>query len=292
MKNIVARFAVLIGLLFAAPTQAQEPVDLLVSADWLKEHIVLDNLVLLHVGEREEYDAGHIPGARFIELDMISKPGDLALEMPEPEELRATLEGLGISDNSHVVVYFGDDWITPSTRILLTLDYAGLGQRSSLLNGGMPAWVRAQGAVTAEKPTVQRGRLSARAMKSDMILTADAVQRLPARGTVLVDARPAVYYAGTSPAEGPAGHIDGALSIPYTTLINDELIIDRAALERAYRAAGVRPGDTVVGYCFIGQYATAMLFGARLLGHQVKLYDGSMQDWNNRGLPLVKSAGR
>ena len=48
----------------------------------------------------------------------------------------------------------------------------------------------------------------------------------------------------------------------------------------------------MVGYCFIGQYATAMLFGARLLGHTVKLYDGSMQDWNNRGLPLVKSAGR
>jgi thiosulfate/3-mercaptopyruvate sulfurtransferase len=62
-------------------------------------------------------------------------------------------------------------------------------------------------------------------------------------------------------------------------------MVDRARVETLFRSAGVKPGDTVVAYCHIGQQGTAVVFGARLLGHQVVLYDGSMQDWasNKRG---------
>ena len=110
-------------------------------------------------------------------------------------------------------------------------------------------------------------------------------------GHVLVDARPPVYWDGTEPKDGhmPAGHIPGALNVPYTTLVDDALNVDLPAIRKVFQQAGINEGDTVVGYCFIGQYATATLFAARLLGHPVKLYDDSMDDWNRRSLPVEKA---
>jgi thiosulfate/3-mercaptopyruvate sulfurtransferase len=256
------------------------------------------NLVLLHVGQKAGYDSSHIAGARFIQMQDVSLPrveGELTLQMATAETLRAKFEELGISDDSRIIVYYGNDWVTPSTRILYALYYAGLGGRTSLLNGGMPAWLRAGQPVTAEPPRVARGRLTPRAANQELIVGSEFVQATPKRTRhVLVDARPPVYWDGTEPKDGhmPAGHIPGAKNVPYTTLVDDALEIDLPAIRKAFREAGINEGDTIVGYCFIGQYATATLFAARLLGHPVKLYDGSMDDWNRRGLPVEKAAAK
>ena len=78
-----------------------------------------------------------------------------------------------------------------------------------------------------------------------------------------------------------AGHVKGAHSVPFTSVTDTQLrVLPLAELKARFDAAGVAPGDTVIGYCHIGQQATAMLFAARLLGHPVKLYDGSFQDWS------------
>src|SRR5688572_16695307 len=116
----------------AAQTGRRARSDLLVTSDWLAGQINNPKLVLLHVGEKEEYDAGHIPGARLVDLHDVSAPmnhsdtTELALEMSSGDELRKQLEALGISDDSRVVVYYGKDWLSPSTRVLLTLQYVGL----------------------------------------------------------------------------------------------------------------------------------------------------------------------
>ena len=109
--------------------------------------------MLLQIGDAEEYMNEHIPGARFASLRSISRPDThednaLHLEMLSADALKTALEKLGISDNSKVVVYYGNDWVTPSTRVVFTLDYAGLGSRVVLLDGGMPAWKKAGGKVT------------------------------------------------------------------------------------------------------------------------------------------------
>jgi len=139
--------------------------DLLVTSEWLATQLDNPKLVLFHIGEKPEYEAGHIPGARFLELQDVSSPmtmdtTKLALEMLPPDELRHALEQLGISDDSRIVVYYGQDWVSPATRIVFTLDHAGLGSRTSLLDGGMQAWIAAGNAVTKEKPTLAAGRLS------------------------------------------------------------------------------------------------------------------------------------
>ena len=283
----LAAAAVLALACLCDPTSAQSPRDrLLVTPQWLAAHLNDPDLVLLHVGDPAEYARTHIPGARLIRLQDISTPhreGALMLEMPPTAELHDRLEALGISDDSRVVVYYGNDWVSPSTRVVFTLAYAGLGDRVSLLDGGMPAWTEARRPVTATVPAARRGRLSP-LRTQELIVDAQWV-RQHARDphVALVDGRAAAFYDGVQATDKRYGHIPGARSIPFTEITDARLRVKSPAqLAALFRNAGVKPGDTVVGYCHIGQQATAMLFAARTLGYDVRLYDGSFQDWDAR----------
>jgi thiosulfate/3-mercaptopyruvate sulfurtransferase len=285
-------------LLLVPPALAKTPREsLVVSTNWLAAHLADPDLVLLHVGDKDEYAAKHIPGARFVSLRDIalSDPGPtgLILEMPAADDLRQRLSKLGISDDSRVVVYYGNDWVSPSTRVIFTLDYAGLGKRAVLLDGGMGAWVRDGHEVTAEVPPAKTGKLSPLKVRP-IILKADEVRaRLGKKGVALVDGRAAVFFDGVDTGGMPGqehktGHIAGAGNFPFTEVTNEQLML-RSPQELAalLAKAGVKKGDTVLGYCHIGQQVTAVLFVARTLGYDVLFYDGSMQDWSRReGYPV------
>jgi thiosulfate/3-mercaptopyruvate sulfurtransferase len=287
--------AVVVSVLIPAAMRAQATdvrSKILVSSEWLSKHLHDPNLVLLHVGEKTEYDREHLPGARFVELDDISDsdhetPGGLMLQMPASEKLREKLAGLGISDDSRVIVYYGNDWVTPSTRVVFTLDYAGLGNQSSLLDGGMQQWKKANGAVTAEVTAAKKGTLSALKIRPIVVDAEWVKANIGKPGLSVVDGRSASFYDGVQTGGGMrgvkhrTGHIAGARSVPFTEITDDKLIVKSPAeLEAIFTKAGVKPGDTVVGYCHIGQQATGMLFAARSLGHKVLLYDGSFEDWS------------
>lgn len=287
-----------------SPAAAASPRDtLVVSAAWLAQHLKDPDLVLLHVGDKGEYAAAHIPGARFVEMREISVSdpsgagNGLTLEMPPADVLREKLAALGISDSSRIVVYFGKDWLSPSTRVIFTLDYAGLGDRASLLDGGQPAWVKAGGAVTAEVPEVKPGTLSALKTRPTVV-TADFLREHGRdKGVTIVDARDAAFYDGTRsggrrPDSPRFGHIPGAVSVPFSETTDDLVQLRSAAdLQARFTAAGVKPGDTVVAYCHIGQQATAVIFAARTLGIKTLLYDGSFEDWTkNPEAPLENPA--
>jgi len=267
--------------------------SLVVDAAWLAKHINDSDLVLLHVGDKPGYEAAHIPGARFVSQQDVSVSDHTAkglmLEMPSADDLRARLQKLGISDKSRVVVYYGKDWVSPSTRILFTLDYAGLGARSSLLDGGMDAWMRNGGATTKDVPAAREGKLSALKPRP-IVVDADFVKsHLGKSGFAVVDGRDPAFYDGTDTGgqhdeKHKTGHIAGAASIPFTSITQENLVLKSPAeLEALFTKAGVKPNDTVIGYCHIGQQTTAMLFAARTLGHPVLLYDGSFQDWSRHG---------
>ena len=277
------------------PAQMYAPpsAPVVVSTDWLAKHLNDPNLVLLHVGNRKEYDAGHIPGARYVTLDDISvsshdHDNGLMLEMPKPDSLRARLEALGISSDSRVIVYYGNDWVSPATRVIFTLDYAGLGAGSALLDGGMPAWKGEGRALSTTAPKQSSGQLAALSVKPIVVDAAWVKSRLGSPNFHLIDGRAAVFYDGVEMGGSRKGHIAGAKSLPYTEIADDNLKLRSAAELRAlFARAGVTPGDTVVAYCHIGQQATAVLFAARSLGHTVLLYDGSYQDWSRRAdLPV------
>jgi thiosulfate/3-mercaptopyruvate sulfurtransferase len=274
----------------ATPAQMSAPptAPVVVSTEWLAGHLKDPNLVLLHVGEQKEYDAGHIPGARFVRLDDIAVSSHdhdkgLMLEMPQPDSLRARLEALGISSGSRVIVYYGNDWVSPATRVIFTLDYAGLGASSALLDGGMPAWKSEKRALSTDAPKRTTGQLAALRIKPIVVDAAWVKSRLGTPNFHLIDGRAAVFYDGVETGGSRKGHIAGAKSLPYTEIARDDLHLRSAAELRAlFARAGVAPGDTVVAYCHIGQQATAVLFAARSIGHPVLLYDGSYQDWSRR----------
>ena len=279
----------------ATPAQMYAPpsAPIVVSTDWLAKHLKDPNLVLLHVGAQKEYDAGHIPGARYVKLDDISVSSEdhdngLMLEMPQPDSLRARLEALGISNDSRVIVYYGNDWVSPTTRVIFTLDYAGLGASAALLDGGMPAWKSEGRALTTVAPKPAAGRLAALRINPIVVDASWVKSRLGTPNFHLIDGRAAMFYDGVQTGGSRKGHIAGAKSLPYTEIAGDDLHLRSADQLRAlFARAGVGPGDTVVAYCHIGQQATAVLFAARTIGHPVLLYDGSYQDWSRRAdLPV------
>jgi thiosulfate/3-mercaptopyruvate sulfurtransferase len=293
--------AVLALGLFAAPAPAQRNyrAELLVTPAWLAQHLKDPDLVLLHVGDRAEYDKGHIAGARYVgqrdvSVSSMDHEKGLMLELSSPDSLRTQLAALGISDKSRVVVYYGNDWISPSTRILLTLDHAGFGERSALLDGGMIAWKEAGLPLTTDVPAPRTGQLSPLRLKPVVVGIGYVKTNLGKPGFHLVDGRAAVFYDGIEEGNNRKGHIPGARNIPFTEIADDKNRIRSAAeLSKLFADAGIGPKDTVVAYCHIGQQATAVLFAARSLGHPVLLFDGSFQEWGRRtDLPVENpSAG-
>ena len=293
--SVAFAFSLVVFMLLIPRARAQEKSDprasILVSTSWLAKHLNDPDLVLLHVGEKKEYDKGHIAGARFATLDDISvsehdKPGGLMLQMPTNEVLRKDLATLGISDKSKVVVYYGGEWVSPATRVVFTLDYAGLGARTVLLDGGLQAWTSEGRPTSNVVPPSRNGSLSELKTRPIVVDAEWVKSHVGKPGISVVDGRAAAFYDGVQTGMGMhaaqrTGHVAGAKSVPFTEVTDDKLKLrSREELAAIFLKAGVQPGDTVVGYCHVGQQATAMLFAARSLGHPVLLYDGSYEDWS------------
>lgn len=264
---------------------------LLVSAEGLADRLKDRDLVVLHVGDKAGYDAGHIPGARLVTLADVSAtpvaPDPLILEMPDPEVLRAKLQALGVSDRSRIVVYPARD-IQSATRVVFVLDAAGLGARTALLAGGLAGWTKAGKPLETAAVTPAPGKLSPLKMRPIVVDAAFVQAHAKAPGYVVVDARASEFYAGTRAGGSPArphkaGHIAGAKSVPFMSVTTpDARLADADEIAARFKAAGVKPGDKVIAYCHVGQQATATAFAARTLGLEVLLYDGSFEEWSRK----------
>ena len=278
-------------LMLALPAWAGTPRDkLVVGPAWVAARLADPDLVILQVGDKAGYEAGHIPGARLISLADIAAPStgpeSLILQMPDPEALRARLMALGVSDRSKIVVYPTREGIQSATRVVFTLDAAGLGQRTWLLEGGLAAWTANGGKTTTEAPAATIGRLSALKMRPLVVDAAFVKAHAGAPGYAVVDARAPEFYSGAKAGGSPArphktGHIAGAVSVPFVSVTTPDLKLASAEeIAAKFKAAGVKPGDTVIAYCHVGQQASATLFAARSLGIKALLYDGSFEEWS------------
>jgi len=270
--------------------------SLLLSASQVRERIARGGVALLHVGERADYQAGHIPGARFLPYEAISTPhGDgLMLELPSATKLDSLFESLGVSDGTRIVLYWARDWYSPTTRVFLTLDYLGLGERTSILDGGFAAWTSSGGPVTTEVPPPVRGSLTV-TPRADVVVDAKAVRAAVGDArTAIIDARDQRFYTGEAERmHAREGHVPGSKNLPFNTLLDDRgAFKSRATLAAMLDAAGATQNKRTIAYCHIGQQATVVYFAARLLGRDVRLYDGSWDEWSQRSeLPIETGRG-
>jgi thiosulfate/3-mercaptopyruvate sulfurtransferase len=272
-------------------TATREPM--LVTVDWLGDHLNDPSLVLLQIGEKKDYDKGHIPGAQFLDYENISTPHGqgLMLELPPVEQLVSVFERLGVSNRSHVILYFGTNWVTPTTRVYWTLDYLGLGDRTSILNGGLVAWQATHHPVSKEVKQPAKGSITP-APRKEIVADADWVSsHLNKPAVTIIDARTHEFYNGSQSDGNPrSGHIPGATNISYLDVIDQDnnKFKSADALKELFRGAGLKPGNLMVSYCHIGQRATVLYFTAKMLGYDAKMYDGSWEDWSHRkDLPIV-----
>ncbi len=262
----------------------------IVEAAWLAEHRTEPNLVILHVGHsRAPYDSAHIAGARYLDwAQYTATRGGIAVELPEADSLAALFGGLGIGDESRVVIY-GD--VLAAARLWFTLDWLGHGDGSAVLDGGLESWKTSGLPVTVEAPgAAVRGKFVARP-NPDRVVDADWVRtRLESEGTILVDARNGEEFRGDKLEDGVAraGHIPGARNLDWTETLTNGRYQSFDEVRGLFARAGIAPKGEFVTYCRTGTRAAVLYLLARALGYQTRMYDGSMVDWSRRpDLPVV-----
>lgn len=266
----------------------------LVSTEWLAAHLGRPELVLLHVGTAADFAQGHIPGAQLVELADVSvtTQDGLRVELAPAERLAETLRRRGVSETSRVVVYAGGVPLQVATRVYFTLDYLGLGDRTGLLDGGLAAWQAEGRPLSRNAAPPAAGNFTPRPSPARVVdaswLRLDQV----GRSFTLLDARAPEFYSGAKAAASRAGHIPGARNVPIATLLDAQgKFKSREELEAILEAAGARRNAPVVVYCHVGVQASALYFAARYLGYDVRLYDGSFEDWSRRAeLPVAPAA--
>lgn len=276
--------------LVAALLLPAAPDSLLVSPAWLSARLGEQDLVVIHVDrDRAGFAAGHIAGSRFLPLSAIVVERDgLPNELPAVQVLDSVLESVGIGDASLVIIT-GEP--LAAGRLFFTLDY--LGHPAALLDGGTDAWVAAGFPVgTLAEPNV-RGVLTPRP-RPDIVVDAPWVRaHLGDSSVALLDARPPADYAGTAGSSPPTGHIPGARNIFWRATRGGEppALLPRDSLEAMFAKANAPPGKLVVTYCRTGVQASWLYFVARYLGREVRMYDGSMAEWNRLiGFPIMQGS--
>jgi thiosulfate/3-mercaptopyruvate sulfurtransferase len=272
--------------------------DVLVSTDWVAEHMDDDSIRIVEVDENPAlYAEAHIPGA--IGFDWKADLQDqVKRDFLGPEEFGQLMGSRGIS-NDHTVVLYGDrnNWFASYTYWYFR--YYGH-DNVKLMNGPREKWIAEERATTSEVPSYPQATFTAAGPDEAIRARRDEVQQAIDAATKLVDVRSPQEYSGELVAmagyehEGAqrAGHIPSAASIPWAKAVKEDGTFRSAdELRELYGSAGVLDGDPIIAYCRIGERSAHTWFVLHeLLGHDdVQNYDGSWTEWGNMvDVPIEK----
>lgn len=268
----------------------------LVTSKWLEAHLSDPDLAIVdgswHMpaegrNARAEFEAEHIPGAVFFDIDEIADDtSGLPHMLARPEKFSSKVRKLGIGDGKRIVVY-DTKGLFSAARVWWT--FRAMGAREvSVLDGGLPKW-KAEGRPLEEGPPRVRERHFSARRQAAMVRDADDVLGIVANGGAaqIVDARSAGRFIGADPeprAGLRGGRIPGSYNVPFNTLLNDDGTLKASdELAKRFEEAGVDLSKPVVTSCGSGVTAAVLSLALESLGHKnTALYDGSWSEWGGR----------
>ena len=268
-------------------------MDSLVSTEWLAEEIgncdlrIVDASAHLPTASRNaraEYEAGHIPGAVFMDLEALVDPqSDVPAALPKPEMFASRMQRLGLGDGSRIVIYDDSD-VKTSSRAWFMLTMFGA-HNVAILDGGLGKW-KAEGRPLEKHMHEHKERhYTAWEDRAKVRSKADMLANVDSGAEQVVDARDDGRFSGEVPdfrPGVPSGHIPGSVNLPFYELLNDDgTFKDKDGLKAAFESAGVDLGQPVTTTCGGGVTAAVLCFALHLLDKDddVALYDGSWSEW-------------
>lgn len=284
----------------AASQTRSHPAPHLVDAAWLKSHLgepklrVLDASWHLPTSGREgkqDFVAGHIPGAAFFDIDAISdSTRGLPHMLPAPANFAAAVGKLGIATDDTIVIY---DTVGLFSAPRVWWSFRAMGATDvHVLDGGLPAWVAAGGTL-ARGPAMTSARTFVPAFDATKVASLDDVKAALTSGSAVVaDARPADRFIGTTPEPRPGlrcGHMPGARNLPFTLLIENGRMKPAAEIARLFAEAGIDTTRPIITSCGSGVTAAVLSLALATIGvEDVRLYDGSWTEWGGKAdVPVV-----
>ncbi|MGF2950581.1 sulfurtransferase [Microbacterium alcoholitolerans] len=268
----------------------------LISVDELRDrldevHVLDARWRLGHDDGREQYLAGHIPGAVFVDVEgELSRHGELhegRHPLPGDESLAEAARRWGIRTGDPVVIY-DDARMSSASRAWWALRRAGLAD-VRVLDGGWRAWLAAGGASETGDVAVAPGDVALGSPAGEGIIDIDAAAAWPGTG-VLVDVRTAERYRGESePIDPVAGHVPGARNLPIAEVVTAEGRFAPASdIAAAFDAVGATGETPIAAYCGSGITAAQFALAGAIIGRDVTVFPGSWSSWSNtRGRPIA-----
>jgi thiosulfate/3-mercaptopyruvate sulfurtransferase len=260
--------------------------SMLVTSKWLSDHLDDPSIIILHIGKKDEFDETHIPGARLFPIrDIFLPPSeDLNHEIPPIAQLNDVVRSIGIKDDSRIILYYSEDWLTVASRAYLTFDYIGLGEQTSILDGGLAQWIEEDRMITSDVLESSESKITLQINEEALVDVSWVKDNLRNPHVVLIDGRPEEFYDGSEKEDHIAkfGHITGAVSIPFPEITSEDTpykFKDKKELEKLFLESGAKRGSTVVVYCNTGVWASLVYFTAKYLGYKTHFYDGSFEEW-------------
>ncbi|WP_309622717.1 3-mercaptopyruvate sulfurtransferase [Novosphingobium sp.] len=267
-------------------------MDSLVSTEWLANEMGASDLRIVDCTKHlpgtgrdplAEYEAGHVPGAVFMDLADLTDTSHATENMlPPAEKFASRMQSLGLGDGSRIVLY-DDSAVKTSARAWFMLKMFGA-HDVAILDGGIAKW-KAEGRPLAQgKETLRHRHFTAWQDDGNVRTKAQVLANLHGKDEQVVDARGAARWSGAEEDPRPgiaSGHIPGSLNVPFTALFNaDGTFKDKAGITAAFETAGVDLAKPVITSCGSGVTACVLLFGLALIGKEdAALYDGSWTEW-------------